>query len=469
MTSATAPVVSSSPAGDVRVRWGLVIAVCVGVASGSLLWQATPGFDPWVWSLWGRDLARLQLDTSMVVSFKPLPVVVIALFELVGISGPVGWLVVARTGGLLALVAAWRHADRAAGPWAGAVAAAALLLGPAVDGRFARLTIQGSAEPLVAALCLLALEAHLRRRSGLAIALLAAASLARPEVWAFLLLYAAWRWREQPGLRPWLVVVTVAVPVVWLGGDWLGSGHPLTGAERAQVVGPWAARVEEVVFATSRTVAVPVWGAAGVGVWAAWRRRHGVLLVLAGAAAAWIVAVAMLSLLFGYAALGRFLLPATAALSVLAGVGAVQLVRLPAARVARVAVTVTLVAATLPSAVALGRLALGPEGVALTTTRATLDRDVDRLLAAAGGREAVLGCGAVGVGRGPHFGFLWPALAWKLGLPLADVERPLESPRGVSLLLAEQATPARPEGGGVHELARTELWVAHAVGCRPPG
>lgn len=449
-----------------RLRWWVL--ACLVLAIVSLLWHATPGFDPWMWSLWGRDLARLHLDTSMVVAWKPLPVLTIAPLAAVGLPAPEAWLVVARAGGLLAVVAAHRLATRVAGPWAGVVAGIALVLSPAVDGRFLRLVLQGSIEPLVAALCLLAVEAHLDRRRRTTVLLLTGAALARPEVWGLLVLYALWQWVRDPALRPWLVATVVGVPAVWLGGDWLGSGDPLTGATRAQVLDAQAERARQAVVATTRTVAVPVWVAAAVGTATALRRREPALVVLVTAAVGWIAVVGAMALFLGYAALGRFLLPAAAALCVVAGVGAVRLVgRVGGRRRHRVLAAAALVALTVPFAVPIVDMALGDEGVALTTRRAALAEDADRIVAAIGGRDTIVACGALGVGTGSDFGVLWPAIAYKLDVPLRAVQRPLASERGIALLLSHQRAARRlaEPGSGAVVLARTEHWTAFGVGC----
>lgn len=292
--------------------------MCLGLAAVSLVWQATPGFDPWVWLVWGREVVALDLDTTAAAAWKPLPVLVTAVLSLAGEAAPALWLVVARTGGLLAVLVTFRLAARLAGRWAGVVAAAALLVTPGVEARFARLVIQGTIEPLVVALCLGAVERHLDGREGQALALAVAAALARPEVWPFLGLYALWLWRRRPALR-WAVATGLAVvPLLWFGGDWLGSGDPFTGVERAQVLGSQAARLERASSRAVRTVIPPVWLGALAGVLTAHRGER-TPLVLAVAAGGWLVVAAGLTVTFGYAMLGRFLLPASAVLCVLAG------------------------------------------------------------------------------------------------------------------------------------------------------
>ena len=94
------------------------MAACCGAAGGggvSLLLPWALAFDPQAWVVWGRDASRLALDTSGGPSWKPLPVVVTTPLALTGDPAPALWLVVARTGGLLALAGAWALAARLGG------------------------------------------------------------------------------------------------------------------------------------------------------------------------------------------------------------------------------------------------------------------------------------------------------------------------------------------------------------------
>ena len=71
--------------------------------------QRTPDFDPTAWLIWGRELSDGTLSTLGGPSWKPLPVLFTTLFAPAGDTvAPWLWLVVARTGGLLALVAPYR-------------------------------------------------------------------------------------------------------------------------------------------------------------------------------------------------------------------------------------------------------------------------------------------------------------------------------------------------------------------------
>lgn len=434
--------------------------MCLGLAAVSLLWQATPGFDPWVWLVWGREVVALDLDTTAAAAWKPLPVLVAAVLSLAGEAAPALWLVVARAGGLLAVLVTFRLAARLAGRSAGVVAAAALLVTPGVEARFARLVIQGTIEPLVVALSLGAVERHLDGREGQALALVVAAALARPEVWPFLGLYALWLWRRRPALR-WAVATGLAVvPLLWFGGDWLGSGDPFTGVERAQVLGSQAARLERASSRAVRTVIPPVWLGALAGVLTA-RRGERTPLVLAVAAGGWLVVAAGLTVAFGYAMLGRFLLPAAAVLCVLAGAGAVRGVVILADRRVRVAVALGLVAVTL--AVAAPRVRAGLDEVALTAQRERLDRQLDVALADAGGPGALRSCAVAIETEGPALSS-WPALAWKLGVAVEEIGFRLRDSGGVAIALVGGEW-ADELGAPVRVLGRSAAWIVFGVGC----
>lgn len=434
-------------------------------AALSLLWHATPGFDPWVWLVWGREVVGLELDTTAGAVWKPLPVLVTTLLALAGEAAPELWLVVARTGGLLAVVLTFRLAARLAGPWAGVGAASALVVTPGIEARFARLVIQGSIEPLVVALCLGAVERHLDGHEGPALALGVAASLARPEAWPLLALYAVWLWRRRPHLR-WLVAVGLGVvPLLWLGGDWLGAGDPVAGADRAQVLRSRSPRLERARFRISRAVIPPVWVGAAWATVAAWRRGGRMVPVLAGGALAWLAVVAAMTVGFGYAALGRFLLPASAVLSVLAAVGAVRAVTALRDRRLRAGVAVGLLTVTVAFAVQPVRAGLSE--AALAIRRGALDRQLDVAIARAGGADAVTACGPVAIEREGVALSSWPGLAWKLGLPVAGVEGDLPGSRGVVIALAGGPRERRLDAAGpeVRRLGGSAGWTVFGVGC----
>src|SRR5204863_8387084 len=91
----------------------------------------------------------------------------------------------------------------------------------------------GDAEGLMTALALLAVDRHLDGHSRHAFWLLVMAALIRIEMLPFVAGYGAWllwtrraRWSVPAGV--------VVVPVLWVGGDWLGSGKLGTAAGLAR-------------------------------------------------------------------------------------------------------------------------------------------------------------------------------------------------------------------------------------------
>ena len=103
----------------------LLLGGCLAAALLSLLIGGHPTYDPWAWIIWGREIVEGDLDTRSGPSWKPLPMLFTIPFALAGDdAAPALWLVVARAGGLLALVMAFRLGRRLAGPAAGAIAAA---------------------------------------------------------------------------------------------------------------------------------------------------------------------------------------------------------------------------------------------------------------------------------------------------------------------------------------------------------
>jgi hypothetical protein len=453
------------PGSPARTRIAPPVIACLAVAAASLVLPATLAFDPWAWLVWGRELVHLDLDTTGGPSWKPLPVLASTLVSLAGDQAPILWLVIARAAGLLAVVCTFRLAARFAGPAAGAVAAGLLLLTPDGGPRFLRLVVEGHSAPVSVALALWAVDRHLDGRHAQALVLASACALERPEAWPFLGLYAAWLWGRDPARRPLVAAALAIVPLLWFGGDWWGSGDPWHGAGAAQVAAGgagdrWAQAFERM----GKMVVTPVWPAALAGVATAHRRREGVLVVMGGGALAWLGLVSAMGVGLGYAALSRFLLPAAAVLCVLAGIGVVRVVAAVPRGGACVALVAVMLAASVPAVVPrVLSWATVADGV---KARAHLERELDAALSAAGGPQAVLACGRVAITDSdiPRV-----ALAWKLGVPLADVDRRLpEAGGGVVFARAggrQDELLATPPSAEVEALARSAEWTVYAIGC----
>jgi hypothetical protein len=443
-------------------------------ALASVTLPFAPVYDPWAWLVWGREVAELDLDTTGGPSWKPLPVALAAAFAPAGDAAPALWLIVARAGWLIAPILAWRIASRLApgdGRWsrplAGAIAAAGVLLLSDPVTSWVRQFAGGLSEPLLVALVLGAIDRHLDRHPGQALALGAGAALLRPEAWPFLAVYAVWLWAREPALRLGIVVVAVAVPALWLLPDAVGSGDALTGAGRAR------GAPSDAVEALGRSlglVLAALWAGAGWAVLSALRRRQAAVPVLAAGALAWIAVVVAMSAL-GYAGLPRFAAPAGALVCVLGAVGFVDLLRR-----AGQAVGVPRPPAT-SGAVVVAAAAVAVAGVAQGAVRAAdipgavrqsgeFGTDVSQLfdLIADTDRDESRGCGEVATTDLPT----QTALAWRLERPLGEVVlRTSSAPRrGIGFVRAPASRAAtRPiEVRGVR-LGDEGPWSVYAISC----
>lgn len=97
-------------------RWSAAAALCLALAALSTLGPTSPSYDPWAWLVWGREIGHLELDTVDGPAFKPGPVLVTTLLAPLGDGvAPTLWMILARAGGLAAVLAAGLLAHRLAG------------------------------------------------------------------------------------------------------------------------------------------------------------------------------------------------------------------------------------------------------------------------------------------------------------------------------------------------------------------
>lgn len=291
-----------------------LVAAAVAVGALSLLWSSIPQFDPSGWLLWGRGLLGFGFRTDVYPSWKPLPGLISAPLALTGGAAPALWLVIARGAVVVLAVAVFRVARRWGGTAGGVFAVAGLAFVP----RLVETAGWGDAEPLIAALVVGAVDRHLAGRHRQTLVLLGLASLGRPEAWALLAAYAVWLARREASSRRAVALVVLAVPVLWFGGDWIGSGDPFHGSLLAKLaVGPNGAPDSSVLVSTVLGFALddasPVW--LGVALLALRLRAGRVLLA---AVLAWVAAV-VFQAAQGYPIEARFLIPAGALVCVLAG------------------------------------------------------------------------------------------------------------------------------------------------------
>lgn len=442
-----------------------VVGTCVGLAVLSLLLPVAMGFDPWTWIVWGREVSRLDLDTTGGASWKPLPVVLTTVLAPFGEAAPLLWAVLARTAGLLLLVGVFRLARRFAGVAAGVIATGLVVLTPDPDPRFIRILLEAHGAPIEAALAIWAIDRHLERQRASALLLGTGLALMRPEAWPFLGLYSLWLWWREPRLRTASVVAVAVVPVLWFGGDWWGSGDPWHGAEAAQVgAGSAIDRFGDALTRVFEVVALPAWIFAGATLVSAIRRRERTLLALGIGTLAWCGLVVVMAVAFSYAALSRFLLPAGVLVCVLAGVGVVRtFAAIPrgAWRIAFVVVSVVLAGPMIVArAVGIGDV------VDQLRNRGELAVDLEGAIADAGGVDAVLACGTVSIDGAS---LLRPQLAWELDVPIKRIlvtAVPQTEPAMVFAIAGGADDRAmHAVGSSARFVVQSGTWSLYEIGC----
>jgi hypothetical protein len=393
--------------------WPLLVA-CLALAALSLLTVSAPTYDPWAWIIWGREIAHWDLVTTDGPSWKPLPVMFTTVFSFAGDdAAPALWLVVARAGGLLAFAMAYRLGARLAGPWAGAIAAVALVLADEFIRNFAR----GNSEGLLVGLVLWAVERHLDGRRVHAFLLGFAAALLRPEIWPFWALYGLWLIYD---IRDWrtaaLVLGSGALALVlWFVPEYLGSGDWLRAAERARDPNPGAAAFAafpflEVFNRSAAILSVPVYVGGAIATVLAFRRRDRLRLLLAAIATVLMVAVALMTE-GGFAGNLRYVALPAALVCVLAGAGWVEVVRGARGRWgARAAAGVAVAVAALSAPfVATDVSTLARQWNLVHDEADFYGPNLRAAIEKAGGEDAIKSCGDVFTGP-----FQVQALAWYL-------------------------------------------------------
>jgi hypothetical protein len=402
--------------------------VCVALAAlSAAVFPTVASYDPWAWISWGREVVdpHLSFAISGGPSWKPLPVfpftTVYALFG--SAVAPTLWVITARAGGLLGLVAAYRLAARLVGAprWAAITAGVLAAGGIVVTQEWFYEMFRGTSEPMLIACALWAVDRHLERKYGWAFVLGVATSLIRPEAWPLIIVYAIWLWWRHPRLRVLVVLGLLSIPFFWFVPPWVGSGQPFLAATHAA---EYNGQLGSDPFITVlrrgvdvQTIPVLVFGLVAVAL--AWFRKPREWLTLylgAGALVWWVVVVGMT--LDGYPGLERFYLPAAGVTCVLAGVGIVRLAEIVSrGRVALAfGVIGALVAVTIPFTGGRVNEARRQERVAAqAVTR--LDQ-LSAAVAAVGGHARVFPCESsfAAVNHGVQ-----TALAWKLHVTLGRV------------------------------------------------
>jgi hypothetical protein len=455
----------------------LLVAGCFVLAALSLTLPSVPTQDSWSWIVWGREVAHFDLDTSAGSSWKPLPVLFTTVWSVFGDAAPSLWVMTARAGGLLAVVFAFRLGRRFAG-WPAGVAAAVFMVG----ADWFRFLGHGNVEPLSTGLVLGAIDRHLDGHRHQALVLGALAALGRPELWFFVAAYAAWvMWRRE-ARWPVAAALLLIVPVLWLGGDWWGSGDPFHGSDlakgfRKRVIKHREAAIKrdeqknvkldrstgislEHTYRGARVLLIPpAFVAALVALaFAIYRRERRVLVLAAGAFVLfWVIAVMGMQ---GYGGSPRFLFPAAGVVAVLGGIGVSELIRLGRRPWAMALIGLAIVALTVPFAIDRGKeFHDRSHDVRL---RADLQDQLDRAVELAGGKSAVLALGQPRVNS-----TFSHQLAWDLGLHQSQIGDVTDR----NVVFYGRSTRVNPSRGPrisshgvrVRQVAATGIWRVLAV------
>jgi hypothetical protein len=432
---------------DARRVVALLVVACLALAALSMMvlpWALA--FDPWAWVTWGRDITRLELNTAGGPTWKPLPVVVTTPLALTGAVAPALWLVVARTGGLLALAGAaylaYRLvvAARPSAPFAGTIAAVAAATAIALSTWWLVNTALGNSEGLLVAAALWAVVAQLAGRWRAALALGVAAALLRPEAWPFLGLYALWLWRTRRASVGSLALALAPVPLLWFGPGLLGAGGALSAADAARgTASPQSASYAdfpalEVLVDFAQLATLPVLLAAIAGAALGGRAAR----ALGTGSLAWVALVAAMTQV-GYAGNPRYNVVPAAVACVLAGIGVTALAaRLTRRDPGRRTITGGLLAAAL----AVATLALTASDLSdqIDELGARADRreDLDALVERSGADLLASGCPPVRTNQP-----MKTMIGWTLDVPMEHLADPV--PQQATVF----ASPLGYEGGPI--------------------
>jgi hypothetical protein len=410
-----------------------------------------PAYDPYGWLEWGRQAWHLSLNTYAAPSWKPLSFLFTFPYALAGPAAVWLWMETAVgfafAGSVFAGRIAYRLTAIGSTPRYAAIAAA-VFAGVAVMGieGYGHFILIADTDPMIATLCLAAIDLHLSDRPRLAWLALVLAALGRPEVWVVALGYAAWLWLARPTIRRLVVGGILATAALWFiipgltSPSWTIAGDI---ASRASTGISSGSRIGGVLDRFFSLYELPMWLAALAGLILAAIRRELAILILAGAAIVW-VAVEVAFAYHGWPASPRYMFEPAAVAVVIAGTGVGRLLALTPEgltllggvrrrmtgspgrlilRVGGVALVAALFVALAPHARIRARLlhngiVLG-QGWAhqIHRLRGVIDRD--------GGVHRVLGCGH------PVTEISWQSiLAWELNVNVAAVnwnpEGPLE-------------------------------------------
>jgi hypothetical protein len=411
-----------------RLFWGLgtaalVLAAAIACVAFS---DMRPAYDAYGWLDWGRQLLHWNLNTNGAPSWKPLPFLFTVPYALAGQHIQMWlWMVTAMAGTLAGGVFAARIAFRLTREgttrvWVPFIAGAIAGIGVLGMDNYPQLVLIANSDPMIATLCLAAIDAHLSGHRRLAFALLVLASLGRPEVWAFAGGYGIYLWRARPGVkaRLFIAVGLFVIPLLWFGvpaltaKSWFISGD-LALNSRNLIHG---SKIVGVLNRLLGLYSLPMQLAAGLSMVLAAVRRDRTVLVLTGLAWLW-VAIEIAFAYHGWSAVPRYLIEPAAVMVVIAAVGVGRVLSLePSLRWLRALVAVP-VAALLVALVPFASARVRDTHAELIVDRhdAKLQRRLDELIKRLGARR-IRDCGQPVTVVG-----FQSELAWEIGMNVGYV------------------------------------------------
>jgi hypothetical protein len=410
--------------------WWLFAAAAV-IGASILIVAVTdmrPGYDGFGWLVWGHQVLYGSLNTDGAPSWKPLTFLFTLPYALAGYGQMWLWMVTAVAGALAGCVFAARIAYRLTGPsgaraYAPLVAAAFAGAGILVISGYTQQILIANSDPIVATLCLAAIDCHLHKRPRLAFAMLVLASLGRPEAAPFAVLYALWSWRAVPSMRLWAPVGIALIPALWFVISGLTSKSWFTASDLALS----SVNSRNVVHGNKFTGVIdrfggldpwPTWLAAVTGIGLGLRRRDRELLALAAAACLW-VAIEIAFVLHGFTGAARYLFEPAAVVVVIAGAAVGRVLAYAPRRprglgLAGAVAVVALLVALAPTVRQRARLAHGE--VSQSHADARLMNRLEAVIAKDGGATRILACGQPVTPVGQQ-----SKVAWAVGLNVGNV------------------------------------------------
>jgi len=215
-----------------RPKWALNIAAAAGI--GALAWlvfsRAFVNYDTLYALIWGRDLAHGRTpdyEITLAPTPHPLAEAVGLVLSPLGEDGAYAGMLLLAMFAFGALVwGVYLLGTQCFGWAAGALAAFVVATREPFLSQGVRAYVDVPFLALVVAAAVL--EARRERRGTPVLVLLGLAGLLRPEAWLLAAAYVVWLWPALSAAGRWrAVALAAAAPVLWAASDWVITGEPL--------------------------------------------------------------------------------------------------------------------------------------------------------------------------------------------------------------------------------------------------